>query len=161
MSIKSIIAALAVVGSSSVALAAPSNYRATATYPQTSIHSPTAFVLQGQQAQPDPCAPAPKREVTLGTESRIWKGTETFRVGAYKGQFETVKLESQGLKSRIDNVTIRFANGRSQTVSLDRYITAANPCLTIDLAGNNPRTIESITVTAANARQSSFSIVAV
>lgn len=159
MSLKSIIAAVVVVGSSSVALAAPSNY-----FTQTSIHAPSeriAYVTQHPVAQPDPCAPAPKREVTLGTESRIWKGTETFRVGQYKGQFETVKLESQGFKSHIDNVTIRFANGRSQTVALDRYINAANPCLTIDLAGNNPRTIESITVTGANARQSSFSIVAV
>ncbi|HEV7554816.1 MAG TPA: hypothetical protein VGO00_05125, partial [Kofleriaceae bacterium] len=109
MSLKSIIAAVVVVGSSSVALAAPSNYRQAPNYTQTSIHSPTeriAFVTQHPIAQPDPCAPAPKQEVTLGTESRIWKGTETFRVGAYKGQFETVKLESQGFKSHIDNVTI-------------------------------------------------------
>lgn len=100
------------------------------------------------------------RPTLIASESRIFKGTETFWVGAQKGYFQTLKLESYGFKSYVSTVKINFADGRSQTVALNEYINAHNPCVTIDLNGRAPRAIQSIQFTGANARQSTLKLIA-
>jgi len=154
MNIKSIIASVLIVGSSSVALAAPSSDPCQTPAPVVvaPVRAPVGYL---------PVHPPIRHEVTLGKENQRWFGNQTFQVGAYKGRFETLKLESDGGKSFIDSVKIKFADGRSQTIQLDKDLSAQSPCLTIDLAGNYPRAIQSVTVRGANARRSAFSVVAV
>ena len=150
MNIKSIIAALAVAGSSSVALA----------HPVSPCDQP-APVSTPVYIRPIYSKPAQPRPVTLGVENRAWRGTETFWVGANQGKFQTLKLEGTGFNSFVKSVKIRFANGREQTVALGERITASNPCVTIDLDGRDPRAIASVTIAGSNARNSQLRIVAV
>ena len=153
MSLKSIIASVLIVGSSSVALAAPSS---------DPCQTPAPVAVAPVQVTPVRyLGPPVRREVTLGVENQRWFGNKTFEVGAYKGRFMTLKLETDRGRSFIDSVKIKFADGRSQTIQLDKDLGAKNPCLTIDLAGNYPRAIQSVTVRGANARRSTFSVVAV
>jgi len=108
--------------------------------------------------------PAPveiKREVSLGSQTSRWFGNKTFVVGNYMGRFQTLKLESERGRSFIDTVTIKFVDGRVQTVRLDKNLDKGDPCLTIDLAGNFPRAIASVTVRGVNARRSAFELKAV
>lgn len=104
--------------------------------------------------------PAVSAPTLLASESRIFKGTETFWVGAQKGRFQTLKLETTGFKSYVSTVKINFADGHSQMVTLNEYINSRNPCVTIDLAGRAPRAIQSIVFTGANARQSTLKLIA-
>jgi hypothetical protein len=154
MSIKSLIAAALVVGSSSVALANPvvSSVEPARTYP----------VYNGRVIHHGPIInPLPlSRPMLVGTESRIFKGTETFWVGAQMGRFQTLKLETEGFKSFVTDVKIHFTDGHTQTVWLNEYINSRNPCVTIDLDGARPRGIQSIEFTGANARQSTLKLVA-
>jgi hypothetical protein len=108
--------------------------------------------------EPMPVVRAP---TLLASESRSFRGTETFWVGAWKGRFQTLKLESSGLRSFVSTVKINFADGRSQIVTLNESINASNPCVTIDLAGRAPRAIKSIQFTGANARRSTLKLIAV
>lgn len=105
--------------------------------------------------------PPIKQEVSLGTQNTRWFGNKTFFVGNYAGRFETLKLESERGRSFIDTVTIKFMDGRVQTVRLDKDLDKGSPCLTIDLAGNFPRAIASVTVRGVNARRSAFELKAV
>ena len=107
--------------------------------------------------EPMPVVRAP---TLLASESRIFKGTETFWVGAWKGKFQTLKLETEGFKSFVTDVKIHFTDGHTQTVWLNEYINSRNPCVTIDLDGARPRGIQSIEFTGANARQSTLKLVA-
>jgi hypothetical protein len=162
MSLKSIIASVLVLGTSTVALAAPDPCQTPA--PAQTIVAPVVRPIEYRPVQYRPVVrpmPPIRREVTLGVENQRWFGNKTFEVGAYKGQFQTLKLETDGGKSFIDSVKIKFADGRSQTIQLDKDLGAQNPCLMIDLAGNYPRAIQSVTVRGANARRSAFSVVAV
>src|SRR5262245_17617470 len=111
MSIKSLIAAALVVGSSSVALAnpvvssvAPARACAVAVLPAR-----TAPVMDNRFWHGPVIDPLPLSRPTLvGTESRIFRGTETFWVGAQKGRFQTLKLETEGFKSFVTDVKIHF-----------------------------------------------------
>ena len=164
MSIKSLIAAALVVGSSSVALAAPvvSSVQPARAYPiAVGEPNPSAPVFNGGFHHGPIINPLPlSRPMLVGTESRIFKGTETFWVGAQMGRFQTLKLETEGLKSFVTDVKIHFTDGHTQTVWLNEYINARNPCVTIDLDGVRPRGIQSIEFTGANARQSTLKLVA-
>jgi hypothetical protein len=185
MSLKSLLTTVALIaGTSSAALANPVvqlDGRATVSYgaeihPVINGSYTTAPVVNGAE----PCATPGQTGVILparlpviepmpiwhtvpmviGSESRIFRGSETFWVGANKGRFQTLKLETTGLKSYVSTVKINFADGRSQRVTLDEYIDSRNPCVTIDLAGREPRAIKSIVFTGANARHSTLKLIA-
>ncbi|HSK05025.1 MAG TPA: hypothetical protein VK932_27440, partial [Kofleriaceae bacterium] len=100
---------------------------------------------------------------TLGTESRIIDGAMSFRVDPRlrSARFTALKLQSSAGKSLIHRVEIQFANGRKQIVALNQYLTAASPTITIDLAGDAARSIRNVTVVGRNARQSSYSVLAI
>jgi len=183
MNTKSIFTVLALVGSSTAALAAPGPEPAHQTI-VAPVMRPIA-VGEYNPSMPAPIyrrggyrpveykpvyrpapvfRPAPveiKREVTLGAQTSRWFGNKTFVVGNYMGRFQTLKLESEHGRSFIDTVTIRFVDGRVQTVRLDKDLDKREPCLTIDLAGNFPRAIASVTVRGVNARRSAFELKAV
>src|SRR5262245_61859490 len=49
------------------------------------------------------------RPMLVGSESRSFRGTETFWVGPQMGRFHTLKLE--GVRSYVTDVKIHFADG--------------------------------------------------
>jgi hypothetical protein len=169
MNTKSLIAALAVLGSSSLALADVygaqngSFHQIQTVQSSDPCETPAPVVVKHPIVKPiynpNPLPPVYQGPITIGSESRIWRGTETFHVGAWKGKFQTLKLESSGLKSFIGSVQIRFANGQTQNVTLNRYVDSRNPCLTVDLLGRDARAVQSVTLTGANARSSTLSII--
>jgi hypothetical protein len=166
MSIKSILATLAIIGSSSVALASPSSDDPCQTPAPVAVAPAPVHRIDYRppiEYRPPVRRPMPpiKREVTLGSQTQRWFGNTTFSVGQNMGRFQTLKLETERGRSFIDTVTIRFMDGRMQTVKLDKDLNASNPCLTIDLAGQYPRAIASVTVRGVNARRSAFEVKAV
>jgi hypothetical protein len=161
MTIKSILTVLALVGSSSVALAAPASDPCPTPAASQTVVRPVAYrPIEHTTIEYRPPIRAP-REVTLGSQNQRWFGNKTFAVGSYAGRFQTLKLESERGRSFIDTVTITFMDGRVQTVKLDKDLNKSDPCLTIDLAGNRPRAIASVTVRGVNARRSGFEVKAV
>ncbi len=156
MSIKSLIAAALIVGSSSVALANPvvSSVESARAYP--AAIEPARTIHHGPIIDPMPLT----RPTLVGSESRIFKGSETFWVGAQKGRFQTLELASTGFKSYVTDVKIHFTDGQTQTVCLDEYLNAKNPTVKIDLDGARARSIQSIEFTGANARQSTLKLIA-
>lgn len=96
--------------------------------------------------------------LTLGSVNRVTDGQLTFRVRRGE-QLSKLKLQSDAGKALIQRVLIQFANGRTQTVELNRYLNAANPTIMIDLAGRE-RTVTKVTVIGRNARQSAYRVLA-
>ena len=147
MNIKVLITML-VLGSSSVAMAHPVSYSGFEGAP-VSIRdhriTPT-FVPQW---------------TTLGTENQIANGAVKFRVNAWSSKFSMLRLQTTAGKSLINRVEIQFGNGAKQVVALNQYLTASNPRITIDLDGDQARSIRSVTVIGKNARQSAYSVLAI
>ena len=178
MSLKSIIAALAVVGSSSVALAAPVNY----SVPSATIHSQRYIEPPISQLRPyrpvvvdDDC-----NNTTLGGDSsgyngpigtkvgfgwtaltqptRIDRGREFFHIGTQAGRFTTLKLENVRGSSEIQQVLVEFANGQAKVVKLNKCLDMSNPCIEINLGHN--RAISRIVVYGSTASHSAYQILA-
>ncbi len=165
MNLKALITML-VLGSSSVAMARPvtvsghagasitirdhRDYRAPAPAP----------VYGGSYRSPPPFVP---QWTTLGTESRIVDGQTSFFVSPYlrANRFSMLKLQSSSGKSLIYRVEIQFANGRTQVVEINKYLNAGSPLIALDLAGEGSRSIRKVTVVGRNARQSSYSVLAI
>lgn len=166
MKIKALITLL-VLGSSSVAMARPvhvSGYEGAPVVRDHRVHRIPAPAPMPVPA-PEVTRPAPPPFVpqwtTLGTESRIIDGAMSFRAGAQMGRFIALKLQSTAGKSLINRVEIRFANGQTQVVEVNKYLNASSPTITIDLAGEGARVIKNVTVVGRNARQSAYSVLAV
>jgi hypothetical protein len=170
MNLKALITLL-VLGSSSAAMARPIVVSGTAGASVTvrdhrdhrDYRAPVPAPAPGHDGSyrtPPPFVPL---WTTLGTESRIIDGAMAFRVSpVLRGaRFTALKLQSSGGKSLINRVEIQFVNGRTQVVQLDQYLTASSPTITIDLAGDAARSIRNVTVIGRNARQSSFSVLAI
>jgi hypothetical protein len=157
MNIKALITML-VLGSSSVAMARPVTASGYAGAPTVRDHRAPA--------------PAPAYEgtlrsssfvalwVTLGSQSRVADGEMAFRVGPRFGRFSALKLQHSSGKSLINRVEIRFANGHTQVVELNKYLNASNPTITIGLDGDWATAIRNVTVVGRNARSSAFSVLA-
>ena len=98
---------------------------------------------------------------TLGGINWIADGEMAFRVNRLGGErFSQLKLQSDAGKSLIYRVMIEFANGRTQTIEVNQYLTAKNPTIKIDLAGRT-RAIAKVTVVGRNARQSAYRVLAI
>ena len=108
----------------------------------------------------------------LGTVDQVIQGAWApmqFSVGRNQS-ISKIMLQSNGGKSRIEDVRINFANGSSKTITLDRYVglqgsvdIPASQSYTIDLdttCGFNAGRVTSITVDGINAINSSFSVYA-
>lgn len=162
MNLKALITTF-VLGSSSVAMAHPGHAPAVRDHRAPAYQQPT-YQQPIRHAAPYYRAPAHRPAwVTLGSVDDIVDGEMSFRVGrfAHDRQFTTLKLQSQSGKSLINRVLIRFANGRTQVVELNQYLTASSPAITIDLKGQQGRSITKVTVIGRNARQSAFRVLAI
>ncbi|HWO22058.1 MAG TPA: hypothetical protein VNO30_25020, partial [Kofleriaceae bacterium] len=122
--------------------------------------APPPFVPAPVEVKPAP-PPFVPLWVTLGTESRIVDGAMAFHVGQQMGRFIAIKLQHTSGKSLINRVEIKFANGQTQVVALNKYLTASAPTITIDLAGEAARGIKGVTVIGRNARSSEYSVLAI
>jgi hypothetical protein len=121
---------------------------------------PPPFVPAPIEVKPAP-PPFVPLWVTLGVENRIVDGAMAFRVHPQMGQFIALKLQHTSGKSLINRVEIKFANGQTQVVAVNKYLNASSPTITVDLAGEAARTIKSVTIVGRNARASEFSILAI
>lgn len=69
------------------------------------------------------------------------------RPGRDSGRVASIKLRSTGEMIEIRRITIRFANGETQNVRIDRRFEQDQETDAIDLDGRRPRSIERVTVT--------------
>jgi hypothetical protein len=135
MNLKAIIASL-VLGSSSLAMAAPSvqsTYRPAPVYlPTQPSHggwSPPAHPVILPVAYQAPVALA--RGLTFQGQGRRF-----ITVGAQAGRFEKLEINASSGRTFINQVYIQFANGQEQVIrGLNRTL-ANGECLTLDLDGN-------------------------
>lgn len=155
------------LGLSSVALAAPS------TAPGRGEWKPAPTVIDHRGPQ-KPTPPAldhrapqrpmvkPMRWTSLSSTSKLGasrRATSKAQINVRsKAAFSTIKLEAKAGATFVDKVVITFGNGRSQTVELDKNLTARSP-LVIDLDGEQ-RFITKIVVVGKGGVRSAFSVLA-
>jgi hypothetical protein len=161
MSLKALITTL-VIGSSSVALAAPTvgptvrDHRNALDY-----HTTAGIQFQGPPARPvRPIRPAPLTWVTLANNMQV-AGRTSIKVAPTARQFTRLELRAQQGNTSIDKVTIVFGNGRSQVVDLNRKLSKRDSTLSIDLKGN-ARSIDRIVVVGkSKGRRASLDVLAI
>jgi hypothetical protein len=188
MSLKSILAALTILGSSSLAMAdvygaQNGSFHQVQTVPAPVIVKPAPIVRPIFNPIPKPpVAVDDCNNTTLGGDSsayngpigtktwgeswvaltqptRIDRGREFFHIGEQAGRFDQLKLENTAGRSYITQVLVEYANGKSQVVHLNENLNASNPCITINLSGRD-RAISRIVVYGSTARHSSYQILA-
>jgi hypothetical protein len=146
MNIKAIIASL-VLGSSSVALAAPS-----VTVSATARGSYEAPVVRDHRIDPigwnggGRKLPPVYRPVTLASGVQFAAtGRTSISVGSQAGSFGTLQISAASGRTFIKQVYVQFANGQTQVLrNLDRTL-AGNESMTLDLDGGR-RNISRIVV---------------
>jgi hypothetical protein len=161
MKIKALITTL-VLGTSSVALAAPAY--------QTTPYSAPA-VRDHRTPAPAP-KPAPQysygwqkpfaRPVLLANDTRV-NGWSNVNVAQGARMFTKLELKAQSGRTDLDRVLITFGNGQRQVVQLNGRrdgIVTSNKSLTIDLDGG-ARHIKSVMLIGNSGRRASIDIVAV
>ena len=163
MNLKTILIPLSLVlGSSSIALAAPAapaptsatvvvrDHAAGTEYTEISAHDavpakPNAIYFRDGQSWHGVPKPPVYRTVTLASGLRLGTGRAAINVGSQAGKFDTLQLTASAGKTFIKQVIVQFNNGQNQVVGL-RKMLDGNDSLTIDLAGNH-REIRKIVVT--------------
>lgn len=158
MNLKTILASL-ILGSSSIALAAPAAptpapaptsatvvVRDHAAGTEYTTAAPNAvYYKDGQSGRGMPRSPSFRPPVTLASGMRLTTGRAAIAVGGQAGKFDTLQLTASAGKTFIKQVTVQFNNGQSQVIGLGKMLDG-NDTLTIDLAGNH-REIRRIVVT--------------
>ncbi|HEX5060242.1 MAG TPA: hypothetical protein VFV99_12825 [Kofleriaceae bacterium] len=162
MKIKALVTCL-VLGSSSLALAAPS-YTTPYAAPNVRDHrqlppapAPVAQ-YQGQFGWQKPLA----RPVLLADNTRV-NGWSNINVAQGTRAFTKLELKANSGKTDLDRVMITFGNGQRQVVSLRGKLDGkinAGKSLTIDLDGNG-RFIKSVMLIGSSGRRASIDVVAV
>jgi hypothetical protein len=160
MSLKALITTL-VIGSSSVALAAPAvAYGPTVRDHRTSIDVNARAGIQFQGPRPLPYRPAPLTWVTLANNMQV-AGRTSIKVAPTTRQFTKLELRAEKGNTSIDKVMIVFGNGRSQVVDLNTKLSKRASTLSIDLKGDS-RTIDRIVLVGkSNGRRASLDVLAI
>jgi hypothetical protein len=169
MSIKALITTL-VIGSSSVALAAP-----TVRDHRTSDYSPTIdhrnaidinasadirFQQRQRPVRPMPPVYVAPTWVTLANDMQV-NGRTSIKVSPTARQFTKLELRAEQGNTSIDKVMIVFGNGRSQVVDLKTRLGKRDSSVSIDLTGN-ARSIERIVLVGrSNGRRASLDVLAI
>jgi hypothetical protein len=94
-----------------------------------------------------------KRPVMIASATSLTRGRDVINTNAKVKSLELVALKGA---TKIDAVTIKFANGATQRVVLDRTL-APNAPLTIDLKGNE-RNVVAIVLSGTSNRRASFQV---
>jgi len=172
---KALITTLAILGSSSVAMARPVTYSASAEASWNYSSTPTMVVRDHRTVEPRPAQRSwyqssrfgrdtswnmgrdretnQPRALTLG-ENLSFFDTE-FRkdviVGSQVGGFNTLQIESEGGRTYVQKIGIEFSNGQVQMIPLNLTL-AGNQAMRFDLDGNN-RAISRIFVYRADGEE--------
>jgi hypothetical protein len=143
MNLKTILIPLSLVlGSSSIALAAPAAPAPTSATVVVRDHAAGTEYTQSWRGVPKPPV---YRPVTLASGLRLGTGRAAIAVASQAGRFDTLQLTASSGKTFIKQVIVQFGNGQNQVVGLGKMLDG-NDSLTIDLAGNH-REIKKIVVT--------------
>lgn len=159
MNIKALITTLAIVGSSSVAMARPATYTATAEAQWSFGYSTTPVVRDHRTTRPV-VRPAP---VLVSYERERWNNSrwdndysyqprpqllaadvmfldneyrKDILVGADKGRFNTITIAANGGQTYVMKVGVEFTDGAIQPIEINRTLRGAQK-FSIDLAGSN------------------------
>jgi hypothetical protein len=143
MNLKTILVSL-VLGSSSIALAAPAAPAAAPTSTTVVVRDHAAGTEYTQSWRGAPKPPV-YRPVTLASGLRLSTGRTSIAVASQAGKFDTLQLTASAGKTFVKQVIVQFGNGQNQVVGLGKMLDG-NDSLTIDLAGNH-REIRKIVVT--------------
>lgn len=141
MNLKTLLVSL-VLGSSSIALAAPAAPAPTSAAAVVREHAAGTEYTQSWRGVPKPPV---YRPVTLASDLRLSTGRASIAVGSQAGKFDTLQLSSSAGKTFIKQVVVQFNNGQNQVIGLGKTLDGKDS-LTIDLAGNH-REIRKIVVT--------------
>jgi hypothetical protein len=142
MNLKTVLIPLSLVlGSSSIALAAPAAPAPNSATVVVRDHAAGTEYTQSWRGEPKPPV---YRSVTLASGLRLATGRTAVAV-AGQGRFDTLQLTASAGKTFVKQVVVQFGNGQNQVVGLGRTLDG-NDSLTIDLAGNH-REIRKIVVT--------------
>jgi len=134
MSLKALVTALVLAASSTAALAAPS--------PMVRDHrEPTSDMVFH------------KRPVVISSSTSLARGRDVINTNAKVSSLKLVALKGA---TKIGAVTIKFANGTSQKLLLDRTL-APNAPLTIDVQGGQ-RNVVGIVLSGTSNRRASFQV---
>jgi len=170
MNKKALVTFALVLGSSGLALAGPS-YSAEG---GVSVRTTASFDVRDHRYEPAPMpapAPAPIQQApivaswghppilhTLAQSTQIGRnGKDVIRFGATQ-PLRSIKLQANTGKTQVSQVAIRFANGQTQTVTLNKTLKGSDSCIDIDLNGN-VRNVTSIVVTGrAMSYRSTFQV---
>jgi hypothetical protein len=169
MNIKALITAALVIGSTSLAMADNDDMVRDHRYEPVAAQTAPAPEIRDHRYEPvveTAPAPAPAPVVASWGHPPIYSvlsmndsigryGRTTIRLNAWK-PIQTLKLQGTKGTTNIDMVTIKFANGRTQTVDLDKSLSAGG-CAEIDLQGSF-RKVVSLTVTGSSSRRASFEV---
>ena len=167
MSLKALITTL-VIGSSSVALAAPTvrdhrTSEVTTTIDHRNsidVNARADFRFQQRPVRPLPPVPAPLTWVTLANDMQV-SGRTSIKVAPTTRQFTKLELRAEQGNTSIDKVMIVFGNGRSQVVDLKAKLGKRDSSISIDLNGN-ARSIERIVLLGrSNGRRASLDVLAI
>ena len=148
MRIKALITAL-VIGSSSVALAAPG--------PVVRDHRAVSARYDGHGNARFGFRPMPLRWVTLANDTHL-SGRAFIKVAPSARKFTKLELRADKGNTQIDKVLIQFANGRTQVVEQNARLTSGKP-VTIDLKGE-ARSIDRIVLVGRSTPWASLDVLA-
>jgi hypothetical protein len=181
MSLKALITTIAILGSSTAALAAPGSYS-----PEVRDHRTETTVIDHRgsidaSAQADirfapvgrpamPVRPMPPvyqpvyqpvyAPVTLADNTQL-NGRELIRVAQGSRTFSKLELRAEQGKTSIDKVIVTFGNGRSQTFALDTKLSKKQPTISLDLSGQSRSIQRIVLVGKSNGRNASLDVIAV
>jgi hypothetical protein len=178
MSLKALITTIALIGSSTAALAAPGSYS-----PEVRDHRTETTVIDHRgsidaSAQADirfapvarpamPVRPMPPvyqppvyAPVTLADNTQL-NGRELIRVAQGSRTFSKLELRAEQGKTTVDKVIVTFGNGRSQTFELDTKLSKKQPTISLDLNGQSRSIQRIVLVGKSNGRNASLDVIAV
>ena len=151
MNLKAIITALVLAGTSTAALADPvvRDHRDT--------NDASAQVIRDHRDQDDrDQGEMHKRPswMVLAAQSQLAHGRDVI---ALSSRISSLKLVAQKGTTRIDTLTIKFANGATQRIRLNQTLAPSAQPLTIALDGGL-RNVTRITLTGSSSRRASFEV---
>ena len=157
MNIKALIASAIVIGSTSLAMASPYDANVELRDHRTETVQVTPAPLPAPTPAPTVASWGHKPiQMVLSSNDKLDRdGDTTIRLRSMK-PLRMLTLQATGGKTEIKDVTIKFANGQSQTVCLDKTL-ANGSSAQIDLAGNY-RKVVSLYVTGSSGRRASFEV---
>ncbi|MEO8845449.1 MAG: hypothetical protein ABI591_24335 [Kofleriaceae bacterium] len=156
MNLKAILTAALVIGTSTVALARPTQggvqVTADASFQVRDHREPMPAPAPYRPVYQPPIVVAPQLHVIANSKlthgaDKIWMRTQALR---------TIKLQAIKGRTHVTQVAIKFANGRTQIVQENKLLTQSS-CIDIDLAGN-VRNVTGITIFGQGGARSQFQV---